>query len=173
MRRIEYRFKRGSSFSGKQKAESAGRELEKLEKEFGWLDPKRVVSRAKAKRSPLHGFFTWDDSEAARLQRLNEARSLVRSVEVKIIDLGAKKKTVMIRAFVNLRRGRNPGEPYYSTVRVMKDRDLREVLVEKALEEATAWHRRYSHLSELAGIFQSIDRAKKRKKGKGKGRKSG
>ena len=168
MRRQEYRFKRGSSFSRKHGADEVGRCLADIEKECGWVDPEEVVRSARAKRSPLHKFFTWDDSEAAQLRRLDEARHLVRSVEVRIVDLGRKKQTVLVRAFVNLRRGHGQHEPYYSTVRVMKSADLRGALVAKALEEAAAWHRRYSHLSELAEIFNSIDRAKRRRdKGRG------
>jgi hypothetical protein len=62
--------------------------LEKLETKDGKLDPETVVAAAENVKSPLHHLFTWDDSEAARQWRLEQARSIIRLVriEVKIQD---------------------------------------------------------------------------------------
>lgn len=50
----------------------------------GRLTPDAVVADARSKSSPLHGCFTWDDSEAAKQWRLQEARELIRSVRVEV-----------------------------------------------------------------------------------------
>jgi len=41
-----------------------------------------VVAAAQSPDSPLHPCFTWDDSEAAKQWRLEEARALIRNVRV-------------------------------------------------------------------------------------------
>ncbi len=48
----------------------------------GRLTAEQVVEDARDPDSPLHGYFTWDDTEAANAHRLNEARALIRSVKV-------------------------------------------------------------------------------------------
>lgn len=50
----------------------------------GVLTPEDVVKDARSESSPLHGHFTWDDSQAAHMQRLHEARVLIRSVRVEV-----------------------------------------------------------------------------------------
>lgn len=59
-------------------------ELKALERSDGRLLPDDVVEAAKDPGSPLHSHFTWDDSEAARLHRINEARALIRRVRVEV-----------------------------------------------------------------------------------------
>jgi len=58
-------------------------ELESLRHESGGkLKPAAVVENAKNEGSPLHPFFTWDDSEAAHQHRLDQARKLIKNVIV-------------------------------------------------------------------------------------------
>lgn len=52
----------------------------------GRLTPAAVVKDARSKKSPLHSFFEWDDSEAAHQYRLNQARGLIRSVRVPVTN---------------------------------------------------------------------------------------
>lgn len=50
----------------------------------GELTPERVVEHAQRQDSPLHEFFEWDDALAAQAHRLQQARSLIRSVRVEV-----------------------------------------------------------------------------------------
>lgn len=50
----------------------------------GLLTPDAVVAAARPRDSALHSFFTWDNKVAADAHRLNEARTLIRSVRVDI-----------------------------------------------------------------------------------------
>lgn len=62
-------------------AQAIGEELERIRQEqSGRLETERVVEEAKVKKSPLHSAFTWDDTRAAHLFRLEEARHLIRHV---------------------------------------------------------------------------------------------
>jgi hypothetical protein len=61
--------------------------LEELETETGSLMPQAVVARAEDPESPLHAHFTWDDTEAARKQRIEEARTLIKIVKVQVTTI--------------------------------------------------------------------------------------
>ena len=41
-------------------------ELLKIHKTYGSVSPANILQVAKRKRHPLHRFFSWDDTEAAR-----------------------------------------------------------------------------------------------------------
>lgn len=56
-------------------------ELQKLEVD-GNVTAARVVEAASDVTHPLHDFFEWDDSEAARRFRMIQARSLIQRVRV-------------------------------------------------------------------------------------------
>lgn len=57
--------------------------IRQLERD-GRLAPADVVAEASDPASPLHDYFEWDDSEAARKYRLSQARTLIRSIKVEI-----------------------------------------------------------------------------------------
>jgi hypothetical protein len=48
----------------------------------GRLKPQDVVDDARDEASPLHAYFTWDVEKAAAERWLDQARTLIRSVEV-------------------------------------------------------------------------------------------
>lgn len=51
----------------------------------GAMTPERVVKAAESPDSPLHAWFEWDDTKAASAYRIEQARALIRSVEVTVI----------------------------------------------------------------------------------------
>ncbi len=56
-----------------------------IENEEGHLDPELVVERAKDPTSPLYSHFEWDDTKAASLHRIRQARMLIRSVKIEVV----------------------------------------------------------------------------------------
>jgi len=128
-------------------------ELEKIRTaNGGFLTPEAVVSAAKDEDSPLHSYFTWDDTEAAHRWRLEQARKLIR-LSVTIV----KQDTQPVRAYVSLLndRGKNG---YRATIDVLNDEDLRDQLLQCALRELAAFRHKYAVLSELAELFEVADR---------------
>lgn len=57
-------------------------ELAKLEDGEGRVTPEIVVEAASDVRHPLHDYFEWDDNEAARRFRIDQARHLITRVKV-------------------------------------------------------------------------------------------
>jgi len=123
------------------------------------LIPEEVVRAAQSPRSPLHELFTWDDTEAARRHRLEEARQLIR-VTVTLIP-GTDQE---VRAYVSLSEDRPQGVKgqitggggYRATAEVMSDEQLRAILLADAQREMRAFQNKYARLSELALVFDAM-----------------
>lgn len=123
----------------------------------GLLTAEAVVAAAEDDGSPLHPWFVWDDTAAARKYRLAQARALIR-VSVTVLPAGDREFTT--RAFVSLAGDRlHNGGGYRAIGAVLSAADLRADLVATALAELESLRRRYAHLSELAEVFASVDRA--------------
>lgn len=60
----------------------------------GVLTPDAVVKAAEPEESPLHDRFEWDDSVAAHQYRIEQARTLIRSVRVVVTSESRKIETV-------------------------------------------------------------------------------
>lgn len=58
--------------------------LESLADADNYIEPDDVVEEARDVDSPLHEKFEWTDAEAARIQRLDVARGLIRSLRFEV-----------------------------------------------------------------------------------------
>lgn len=156
MSQTAYKWKPGARV--KINAKVAGAELERLRTQRnGRLTPADVLEAAKAKSSPLHKAFEWDDTEAARKFRLEQASYLIRSIEVVVIATkGKAQQPTTVRAFVNVRRDQD--RSYTSIGHAMSDKDLREQVVAQAWKELQDWRNRYEKLSEFSKVFGVIDK---------------
>lgn len=63
------------------------KELEKIREKRGKLTPYDVVEEAKDEKNPLHHEFVWDDSQAAKMYRLAQARRLIKAVCVRVDEV--------------------------------------------------------------------------------------
>lgn len=149
-----YKWKESRSYAVP--AQTVGTELERIrEKHAGRLDADMVVHYAKSSNHPLHDLFEWDDNVAAQAYRVDQARQVIRSIEV-VVEETPKAKPV--RAFVSVVKDRERG---YTSIRdAMTDAQLRAQVVTQALAELEAWRKRYAELVELAGVFAAIDEAR-------------
>lgn len=149
-----YRWKEGARMAAD--AAKVGPELERIRiRHNGRLEPDWVVHEAKAEASPLHPLFEWNDTIAAQNYRVDQARGVIRSIEVVIEDRPEQKP---VRAFVSVVREND--RTYTSVQDAMSDPKLREQVLRAALAELEAWRRRYAELVELANVFAAIDEAR-------------
>lgn len=140
-------------------------EAVRLADPLGLLRPEDVVEAARDEASVLHSHFTWDDTEAARKQRLAEARHLIR-VTVTVLPNTSEP----VRAFVSLSTERGErkwgevtgGAGYSATVAVMSDAERRKQLLADAHAEMQAFERKYSALVELVPVFEAMRKARSR-----------
>lgn len=126
--------------------------LERICRENGGvLRADDVVREAANPECPLHSYFEWDDSEAARQFRLYQAQHMIRHVRVTIEVVPDKE--VSVRAYAST--GPRPRE-YRPIVDVLQDDTLRRELLERAYQDLRDFRRRYAVLKELAGVFDAI-----------------
>lgn len=140
----------------KRLTDAAVQELNALAEASGLLTPRAVLERAENKRSALHPLFTWDDSKAAHLRRLDEARAVIVMVRVKM-ELQPDRPLISVRAFVSLGEDRVSGGGYRPITVVLADPSQRAQLLRTAVQELAALQKKYAQLSELAQVFAALD----------------
>ncbi len=118
------------------------------------LEAQDVVDVARHPGSVLHGFFTWDDTEAAEKWRLNEARALITSFKIQI-----ENREIKVKQFTSLEMDRVKGGGYRFMEDVLATDALRQHLLESAVRELESVQRRYTQLEELAAVWGAIEEA--------------
>ena len=146
-----YQWKEGAH--QKLDAQRVGDHLEELHAQHGGVTAEIVVREASRKRSPLHAGFTWDDTEAAKEYRLEEARRMIRSVVV--ISKRAGEPDIYT-AYVSVRD--EEGQRYLPIYEALSNEQTREQGLRRALQELQSWQRRYHDFEELAVVFQAMTR---------------
>lgn len=137
-------------------AQAAGEELERIRTwNNGRLEAKNVVEASRDPGAPLHKAFEWDDQSAAASFRVEQAKYLIRSIEVQVSPEPDAKP---VRAFVSVVRDED--RSYTSVSHALADRDLRRQVLIGALRELEAWRDRYAELVELANVFAAIEEAR-------------
>lgn len=165
MQRI-FKVRKGTRNVSNKDVQVYGEELYNLgESSEGKLTPQYVVSKAKNKKSILHNYFVWDDTEAAHQYRVYQARKLINSIE--IVYETDKGKLNQFKAFHNVKEVIDCEEldcidavtQSYVTVETVKENEFYlNQLIEKAHQEMAAWGRRYRQYKDLKGFkkFKTI-----------------
>ena len=134
-------------------------ELERIRKKHRKLTEEILVAESKKESSPLHDLFLWnDDHTAAHIGRLEIARQLIK--RVKITPQEAKQ----LNYSVQVRKYHGTGDGYHELHEVMTSKDLREILLQRALDELDSFQKRYQQLTELAQIFEHAEVLRKSRK---------
>lgn len=155
----KYRYRTGHGFRGVD-AETVGNAVEgMMVARGGRLAPADVVEESEPEEAPLHQCFTWDDTEAARKCREDEARRVISSyVVVRTDDAGREQEEI---ANVSVQRPYDKeGAGYMSARAAMQDPKLRARILEMAKSVLDGWQARYGHLSELAEAAAFVGRAR-------------
>lgn len=132
-------------------------------KSKGVLYPQDVVEFARDPNTELHKHFTWDDSEAARQYRLEEARRLIR-VHVTYLP----RNNQPVPCYISLPEKRANGGGYITIEHALSKAEYRRQMLEDALVALQALENRYHMLRELAPIWDAVDKVRSRFKSNGK-----
>lgn len=117
----------------------------------GELRPRAVVDSASASASPIHRYFDWDDAHAADQHRLDQARTLIRSVRV-VGEVEGRSTP----AFLSVHG--DQGVSYRGFAEVLSSADLRRRVLQQAEKDLHSWTERYRELVDVIGL---LDPAKK------------
>jgi len=128
------------------------------------LTAEAVLEAAKSPTSPLHKRFTWDDSEAARMYRLNEARGIIRSFILTVVPAPRGEKVVAIttgnsqpRAFVSSANGNGN---FVSRDTMLRSSALRLRHIEAVLNQISGYLSTNSDIEELVPIREVVDQVR-------------
>jgi len=137
----------------------------------GVYTPKEIVDAARPGNSPIHKYFEWDDSRAAELYRLQQARKLIQCLFVEVNGVRDVPKSVSVYV------GTSKTRTYVDTSIAYKDKDLWSQVLEEAIQGLRSWklrYERFEQVKELRPVFKAIQEVQKRyerkKAGKQKGR---
>ena len=130
-------------------AQTAGEELDRIYRENGRLEPAQIVDESRDNAAPLHPCFEWDDVVAAEKYRQTQAQMIVRSIVT--VQEKPNRELVETRAFVSVQQEYKPIEVVANSEEQMQE------LLRTALAELMAFRRKYSILSELAGVMHAIE----------------
>ena len=150
-------WKVGSKMTGS--AERVYGELELIRSRDGEITPVAVVEKAEDEGSALHKYFEWDSDKAAERYRLEQARKVLRSIE--IIHISAPSAPAKAYSIVT-KPSKDPSKSatrkvYESTEEALKDPIMRDEVLGNAIREAVAFRRKYSALQELSQVFTAMD----------------
>lgn len=119
----------------------------------------RAEAIVKVAENPLHAFhewFTWDDDEAARRWRLEQARFRIKSFKIFIEPLN-----ITVRGLTSLESDRTNGGGFRWMTDVMARPDLRKEMLEIALRDLQSAESKFGHLEELAKVWAASNDVKK------------
>lgn len=150
---IRYAFREPLTIKGAKNADPQiiGKALDAIEQERGGrITPKAVVETAKDEANPLHPFFEWDDAKAAEAYRLDQARVIIRSIQVK------DEEGDQHPAYFSVNE--KGGQSYRSYSDVMSSRDLQLAVLRSAKRDLDAWENRYRELVEICELIRPASR---------------
>ena len=118
------------------------------------LRPRAVLAAAAPAASPLHACFEWDNRRAGEAYRLEQARTLIRTVQIANPEALERTATIM---FVSLAGDRTrPGGGYRLVEEVLFAADLRAAMLATAQRELQSWMQRYRMFEALvASVAQA------------------
>jgi hypothetical protein len=127
-----------------------GKALEEIAaKNDGELTPVNTVAAAKSPRHVLHRHFEWRDHLAAQQYRLDQARTLIRCVQ--LVDDKDKSQTAR-PAFLSITD--KAGTSYHGIGEIMKSSTLQAAVLKQAERDLEAFERRYSELSDICVLIR-------------------
>lgn len=129
--------------------------------------PDDIVRIARDPGSPIHGYFEWDDTRAAQLYRLQQARKMINCV-VEIIG-GERDVPKAVSVFLQ-NEGRRA---YMDTTEARQNPDIWEDVLQTALTALYGWQQRFKKLSnvpELVPVMQAIENLKQQQERKKRGK---
>lgn len=129
-----------------------------LDKKFG-DDPRTpadVVRAARPISSPIHGHFEWDDAAAGGAYRLEQARHMLRSIEV-VYANGEEREPSRAYHRVVLLTEDGAQQAYVPERVVWESPDLAAQVVDKAKRELAGWAARYRNYQELSDLVAAVE----------------
>ena len=128
-------------------------EISRIYQENNGITPSLLVEKAKSPDSILHHLFEWDDQKAGHAYRLDQARQIITSVKINIIN-----ETKMISAVSYVRDPRLPSDQqgYVSIETLKTDKDLARESIQLEFARAYAHLHKAKIHAEILGMQDQV-----------------
>ncbi len=123
-------------------------ELQVIYEQNQKLTPALVVEVARDPDHPLHHRFEWDDEKAGDKYRLHQARQLIRSVRIRVIDEDDPGNNYEVRAYQAVRQP-SGNTAYQSTLELTEDPFMSRLILATMEREWRALKARYENLNQF------------------------
>ncbi len=166
---IEFRWNTGRESYYGIRPEVAASEVRRIYESEGVITTDALVAESADQDAPLHRYFQWDNTEAARMWRLEQAQALIRNLVV-VYRKADGEPAAPTRYVVKLlpsatddpgdevRAAQTAPHAYLPIRTVMSDAELRERYVAQAFKELCVWRDRYADIEAFARLFKTIDK---------------
>lgn len=125
-----------------------------LENNDGQISPVQIVNAARDPSSVLHDEFEWNDSLAAANFRLDQARALLRRVEVHII---VHRREIAVPVYVRDPAMISGVQGYRSIVKIKTESDMAQEAVEREVAAVLSRLARLKNVAEALGLAGAVD----------------
>ena len=137
-----------------------GKELQKLcGRGNGMVEPEKLVQVARNPKNVLHTCFEWDDTVAAGLYRQEQARYILRSIEVEVVrelPTGEQTKTT-VRAFRNVTEEERRG--YADIHQVITNDEWRSQVIGYLVDHIRSWGAEVAVIESLSPALPELKAA--------------
>jgi hypothetical protein len=132
--------------------------LEALEQE-GRLTPDAVVEAARDPLNPLHAEFEWDNQKAAHRFRVEQARTIIASVRMVVIE---ESRVLVAPAYVRDPDARTGEQGYVRTATLSTDRERSRGALKNEIARADAYIQRVAMLAAAFGLDGEVQDVRER-----------
>ena len=154
---IEYLEKSDARVTRERKSVVVDREVDRIYAKYGAVTAETLLSEAENPTSPLHEFFEWNDSEAARQYRLAQARAML--MASRMVAVLSKQSREPIAAFPEVRRllpsARGEGK-FKMRKEVLAASDSRHEIIDRKIGVLRGWCRETIDIDELQELRAAI-----------------
>lgn len=130
--------------------------VKKLQDSNGRVTPEIILADAKDPRSPLHGEFEWDKDKASEKYWLEQARQLIRTVQIQI---EVREIQITIPMYVRDPSAQSHEQGYRNVVHLRDDKQLAHEALTNEFMRAAAMLARAKNLAlafDLESVFVDL-----------------
>ena len=130
----------------------------------GEITAEILLDRAKSSKSQLHAFFNWDDTEAAYLYRIIQAKDLIR--RCKVTYLNDFNEVITVRAYVNVRDENKADEDdmvtdesrgkYVTFAKALNIPTYNEQMMQQCTRDIAIFQNKYSAFNAAKKIIETM-----------------
>lgn len=122
------------------------------------ITAKELLDASRNEGAPLHSCFEWDDTVAAEKYRVEQARHIINSIEIKFVDTDYPAHLKQTRYMVNTVCVAPKAQGEFATINVaFTNENYRTAVLKNALHELRSFQSKYSRYQELSGVIKAID----------------